>query len=156
VHWKGLSNEPAVKARAEPPIIEDRSTDNFRFLTSDTKREFATLLVFYHINYFPAYQVASLPDVSFDIGEMYAGLVPIDLNNKSRALYFVFQPTIGTPVDEITIWLNGGPGQWCCSHSLSLADVSQDAARLRAFSKRMADFFGRADNLLQRSILILG
>jgi len=41
---------------------------------------------------------------------MYAGLVPIDLKNASRALYYVFQPTIGAPVDEITIWLNGGPG----------------------------------------------
>lgn len=32
------------------------------------------------------------------------------MSNKSRALFFVFQPTVGTPVDEITIWLNGGPG----------------------------------------------
>ena len=57
-----------------------------------------------------AYQVTSLPDVPFDIGEMYAGLIPIDMKNKSRQLYFVFQPTIGEPVDEIVIWLNGGPG----------------------------------------------
>jgi carboxypeptidase D len=42
---------------------------------------------------------------------MYAGLVPIDMRNASRALYFVFQPTVGAPVDEITIWLNGGPGE---------------------------------------------
>jgi carboxypeptidase D len=54
--------------------------------------------------------VESLPDVNFDIGEMYSGLMPIDQNNASRALFFVFQPTIGAPVDEITIWLNGGPG----------------------------------------------
>jgi carboxypeptidase D len=57
------------------------------------------------------YQVDSLPDVPFDVGEMYAGLIPIDMKNKSRALYFVFQPTVGAPVDEITIWLNGGPGK---------------------------------------------
>lgn len=92
VHWKGQS-KPAVKPRAAP-VAEERSTDNFRFLNSDTK----------------PYQVKSLPDVSFDIGELYSGLVPIDLKNKSRALYFVFQPTIGPKVDEITIWLNGGPG----------------------------------------------
>ena len=42
---------------------------------------------------------------------MYAGLMPIDMNNTSRALYFVFQPRVGAPVDEITIWLNGGPGE---------------------------------------------
>lgn len=52
----------------------------------------------------------TLPDVKFDIGEMYSGAVPIDKGNKSRELFFIFQPTIGEPVDEVTIWLNGGPG----------------------------------------------
>ncbi|RAL58922.1 hypothetical protein DID88_009213 [Monilinia fructigena] len=56
------------------------------------------------------YRVESLPDIPFDIGEMYAGLMPIDMKNKSRGLYFVFEPTVGEPVDEVTIWLNGGPG----------------------------------------------
>lgn len=41
---------------------------------------------------------------------MYSGQIPIDTADPSRALFFVFQPTVGTPVDEITIWLNGGPG----------------------------------------------
>lgn len=50
-----------------------------------------------------------MPDVNYDIGEMYAGNVPI-ANNQSENLYFVFQPKLGDPVDEITIWLNGGPG----------------------------------------------
>jgi carboxypeptidase D len=54
--------------------------------------------------------VKSLPDVNYDIGEMYSGLIPVDEKNKSRALFFVFQPTIGNPVEEITIWMNGGPG----------------------------------------------
>ncbi|KAF2097508.1 serine-type carboxypeptidase F, partial [Rhizodiscina lignyota] len=57
-----------------------------------------------------AYRVERLPDVPFDIGEMYSGVIPIDMKNKSRSLFFVFQPTVGPPVDEITIWLNGGPG----------------------------------------------
>ncbi|KJK67289.1 Serine carboxypeptidase [Aspergillus parasiticus SU-1] len=68
--------------------------DDFRFLTNKTK----------------SYRVDHLPDVPFDVGEMYSGLVPIDKDDKSRALFFVFQPTLGDPVDEITIWLNGGPG----------------------------------------------
>ena len=51
-----------------------------------------------------------MPDVDFDIGEMYSGLIPIDYSNTSEALFFVFQPTVGEPVDEVTIWLNGGPG----------------------------------------------
>lgn len=33
--------------------------------------------------------------------------MPIDAHNASRALFFAFQPTIGDPVDEITIWFNG-------------------------------------------------
>lgn len=41
---------------------------------------------------------------------MYSGNVPIDLNNKSRTLFFAFYPKLGDPVDEVTIWLNGGPG----------------------------------------------
>ena len=48
--------------------------------------------------------------MNFDIGEMYSGLIPIDMDDPSRALFFVFQPTDGPPVDEVTIWLNGGPG----------------------------------------------
>ena len=59
---------------------------------------------------FVEYKVDSLPDVNFDIGEMYSGLIPIDEKNASRALFFMFNPTIGAPVDEVTIWLNGGPG----------------------------------------------
>jgi carboxypeptidase D len=57
-----------------------------------------------------AFRVESLPEVDFDIGEMYSGLIPIDMEDPSRALFFVFEPTVGDPVDEITIWLNGGPG----------------------------------------------
>lgn len=56
------------------------------------------------------YQVDHLPDVPFDIGEMYSGLMPIDMSNTSRALFFIYQPKLGEPVDEVTIWLNGGPG----------------------------------------------
>lgn len=57
-----------------------------------------------------AYFVKSLPDVPFDLGEMYAGNIPIDEGDLSRQLFFIFQPTIGEPVDEVTVWLNGGPG----------------------------------------------
>jgi carboxypeptidase D len=56
--------------------------------------------------------VESLPDIPEDfMSEMYSGLMPINENDTSRALFFVFQPRVGgDPVDEITIWLNGGPG----------------------------------------------
>ncbi|MCJ1398410.1 hypothetical protein MMC11_001608 [Xylographa trunciseda] len=81
-------------------------TSTYRFLNSKTAE----------------YRVESLPDVNYDIGEMYSGLVPIT-NNASRALFFVFQPTIGKPVDEVTIFLNGGPG---CS---SLDSFFQETGR---------------------------
>lgn len=55
------------------------------------------------------YRVESLPSVPFDVGELYSGLVPV-YEDPSRALFFVFSPTTGDPVDEVTIWLNGGPG----------------------------------------------
>lgn len=55
--------------------------------------------------------MTSLPLLNYDIGEVYSGLLPIDGNDTSRELFFVFQPRISGPaVDEITIWLNGGPG----------------------------------------------
>ncbi|KAE8348986.1 Alpha/Beta hydrolase protein [Aspergillus coremiiformis] len=73
---------------------QNRSHDRFRFLSDKTK----------------PYLVESLPDVPFDVGEMYSGSVPIDKSNSSRTLFFVFQPTVGEPVDEITIEVNGGPG----------------------------------------------
>ena len=50
------------------------------------------------------YFVESLPDIpQHFMTEMYSGLIPIDMKNKSRALYYVFQPTVGKPVDEITV-----------------------------------------------------
>ena len=52
---------------------------------------------------------SALPDVYFDIGESYAGLLPIDETGKE--LYFWFVPSTNpNATDEITLWLNGGPG----------------------------------------------
>ena len=48
----------------------------------------------------------------FDIGESYAGLLPISSDkNETRELYFWYFPSENPAAeDEITIWLNGGPG----------------------------------------------
>ncbi|KAJ2976618.1 hypothetical protein NQ176_g4846 [Zarea fungicola] len=53
-----------------------------------------------------------IPDVAFDVGESYAGLMPIsNMANETRQLYFWFFPKEGdTKTDDILIWLNGGPG----------------------------------------------
>jgi carboxypeptidase D len=53
-----------------------------------------------------------IPEVDFDVGESYAGLLPISsAKNESRKLFFWFFPT-NDPLgqDDLTIWLNGGPG----------------------------------------------
>ncbi|KAI9849922.1 MAG: hypothetical protein M1837_000136 [Sclerophora amabilis] len=54
----------------------------------------------------------NIPDVNFDLGESYAGLMPIsDSSDEDRELYFWFFPSTNPEADdEITIWLNGGPG----------------------------------------------
>lgn len=54
----------------------------------------------------------AIPDVNFDVGESYAGLLPIsDDPTETRELFFWFFPTTNPDaVDDITIWLNGGPG----------------------------------------------
>lgn len=41
---------------------------------------------------------------------MYSGNIPIDYNDTSRTLFFVFYPKLGDSVDSVAIWLNGGPG----------------------------------------------
>lgn len=52
---------------------------------------------------------AALPEVDFNIGESYAGNLPID--DTGKTLFFWFVPTDNPAAsDEITLWLNGGPG----------------------------------------------
>ena len=55
--------------------------------------------------------VGSIPFVDFDIGESYAGLLPISDEDDASELYFWFYPSHNPEADdEILIWLNGGPG----------------------------------------------
>jgi carboxypeptidase D len=54
---------------------------------------------------------AAIPDVNFDIGESYAGLLPVSDKANASELYFWFVPSANELAgDEILIWLNGGPG----------------------------------------------
>ena len=53
-----------------------------------------------------------MPDVDFDIGESFAGTLSIDNDTASQSqLFFWFFPSDNPAAsNEITIWLNGGPG----------------------------------------------
>ena len=55
---------------------------------------------------------SGVPQVPFDIGESYAGTLPIDGNQSNQnQLFFWFFPSDNPAAsDEITLWLNGGPG----------------------------------------------
>lgn len=52
----------------------------------------------------------ALPNVDFDVGESYAGSLPISSNaNDTNQLFFWFFPSENQTVgNEITIWLTGG------------------------------------------------
>ena len=51
-----------------------------------------------------------IPDVNLDVGESYAGLIPISKSsNETRELYLWFFPSGNADgTDENLIWLNGG------------------------------------------------
>jgi len=55
---------------------------------------------------------SAIPMVPFDAGESYAGTLPVSTNaTDENRLYFWFWPSDNPKAkDEITIWLNGGPG----------------------------------------------
>jgi carboxypeptidase D len=80
--WEAVpAEQPAFQARAAP-----------RFLTNKTEKF--------------AVDGTAIPEVKFDIGESYAGLLPISqAANETRELYFWFFPSTNATVDdEVVIW----------------------------------------------------
>ena len=55
---------------------------------------------------------ANLPEIHFDVGESYAGSLPITgkKGEKDNLFFWFFPSEDGSVTDEITVWLNGGPG----------------------------------------------
>lgn len=53
-----------------------------------------------------------MPDVDFDIGESYAGTISIsdDPQDENQLFFWFFPSDNPAASNEITIWLNGGPG----------------------------------------------
>lgn len=67
-------------------------------------------LTFYQIEF--VVDGANIPDVDFDVGPSFAGLLPITSNaSDPDQLYWWFWPSDNEDSEkEILIWLNGGVG----------------------------------------------
>lgn len=71
------------------------------------------ILLTFFANTYPEFAVngSAIPDVDFDVGESYAGLLPISDAKDSPELFWWFFPSTNPAAkNEIVIWLNGGPG----------------------------------------------
>lgn len=52
----------------------------------------------------------AIPDVEFDVGESYSGLIPLSSNSTDELFFWFFPSTNADAENEILIWLNGGVG----------------------------------------------
>ncbi|KPI41427.1 Carboxypeptidase cpdS [Cyphellophora attinorum] len=103
-HVGSAGKKLAQKPRSVPrqplpagPKIEKRATS--KYATAETEK--------YVVNG----TAGAIPSVDFDIGESYAGLMPISDEKNASELYFWFFPSENPAAEkEILIWLNGGPG----------------------------------------------
>lgn len=79
---------------------------------------------------------SALPNVDFDVGESYAGSLPISSNaNDTNQLFFWFFPSENKTVgNEITIWLTGGvrllPSRLLAFFASLTSDPDMHAARM--------------------------
>lgn len=106
-----FSNTTYSGSAATPPLFLNNNTQSEymggfpKKVITDTVTEFAV-------------DGASLPDFSFDIGESYAGSLPITSDpNDPNKLWFWFVPSTNPAASkEVIVFFNGGPGM---SHSSS-------------------------------------
>ena len=68
----------------------------------------------------------NIPDVDFDVGESYAGTLPIsqDPEEKSELFWWFFPSTNPAAKKEILIWLNGGVSLVSCQENPQLKSSS--------------------------------
>ncbi|KAF3760780.1 hypothetical protein M406DRAFT_73241 [Cryphonectria parasitica EP155] len=85
------------KKRQEHHGYKRDNTTEYQFLTNTTSK----FLV----------DGTAIPDVDFDVGESYAGSIPVTTDADGNYLFYWFFPSTNAAAEkEILIWLNGGPG----------------------------------------------
>ncbi|KAF5345356.1 hypothetical protein D9758_008442 [Tetrapyrgos nigripes] len=116
---KGLALGGAMQGMEDAMDIQREQLERFRdFLGPQVpppfeKRQSAPTITFSN----PAAQKFfvdgnSIPDVNFDAGPSWSGLMPISGDpNETRKLFFWFWPTqVAENGDKLLFWTNGGPG----------------------------------------------
>ncbi|KAK4203791.1 carboxypeptidase [Triangularia verruculosa] len=80
------------------PGPQNKGSHKHRFLNANTTRF--------------AVNGTNIPDVDFDVGESYAGALPIsgDPHEHNKLFFWFFPSPNKAAAKEIVIWLNGGPG----------------------------------------------
>ncbi|KAL4732710.1 hypothetical protein ACLX1H_001729 [Fusarium chlamydosporum] len=106
-----LTNASAIDSRTNKPA-------NTQYYNSKTARKFFidSKILYPYVNPQKAYYVSpkGIPEVSFDVGESYAGQIPVDMKkngSKDPKFFYWFFPTVNPAgKDDVVIWFNGGPG----------------------------------------------
>ncbi|KAH8696037.1 serine-type carboxypeptidase F [Talaromyces proteolyticus] len=91
-----VSNSHATTSKSNPVVSEVDKPKEFQFLSNVTEKFFVN--------------GTNFPLVPFDIGESYAGLLPNTPHGDSKLFFWFFPSLNPTAKNEITIWLQGGPG----------------------------------------------
>ncbi|KAE8352137.1 Alpha/Beta hydrolase protein [Aspergillus coremiiformis] len=93
---KGIQRAHQYKTLLPAQALPVAQHDDYKYLTNKTEK--------FLVN------GTGIPEVDFDVGESYAGLLP-NTPAGSSSLFFWFFPSQNAKADdEITVWLNGGPG----------------------------------------------
>ncbi|AEO63382.1 uncharacterized protein THITE_121141 [Thermothielavioides terrestris NRRL 8126] len=97
-HEHAAKRARAAAAASHHHQVVGRQASAHKFLNANTTRF--------------AVNGTAIPEVDFDVGESYAGLLPISSDpHEESNLFFWFFPSTNPAADkEILIWLNGGPG----------------------------------------------
>ncbi|QRV94654.1 Serine carboxypeptidase [Ceratobasidium sp. AG-Ba] len=97
--FQDLQRKAALDRRAASPVVETRATGASITFSNPKANDFLV-------------DGAKIPDVDFDVGPSWSGLMPISSSpNETRKLFFWFWPTTNTQhTDDLVFWTNGGPG----------------------------------------------